>query len=150
MTSRRRADRDRVNRPFSDPLDTFNETSRRPSRTQRRREESARRQQTERAVDRLAAGHDTPRGQRLLIYGLLTALITIVGWRMTHWLVYFTSVRPLSGGGAIVGRSGRDIIASGFETPPPPAAWIDPVGLAVGLALGLLVTWIYARYFQNL
>ncbi len=150
MSSRRRADRDRVHRPFSDPLDTYSETSRRPSQTQRRRAEAERRQQAERDVDRLAAEHDAPRGQRLLIYGLLTALITIIGWRMLHWLVVFGSVRPLSGGGAIVGRSGRDIIASGFETPPPPAAWIDPVGLAVGLALGLLITWIYARYFQNL
>ena len=150
MSSRRRADRDRVHRPFADPLDTFTENPRRPSRTQRHRAEAERRRQAERDVDRLAAGHDAPRGQRLLIYGLLIALITIIGWRMTHWLVYFTSVRPLSGGGAIVGRSGRDIIASGFETPPPPPAWIDPVGLAVGLALGLLITWIYARYFQNL
>ncbi len=150
MSSRRRADRDRVHRPFADPLDTFTENPRRPSRTQRHRAEAERRRQAERDVDRLAAGHDAPRGQRLLIYGLLIALITIIGWRMTHWLVYFTSVRPLSGGGAIMGRSGRDIIASGFETPPPPAAWIDPVGLAVGLALGLLITWIYARYFQNL
>lgn len=139
-----------MHRPFADPLDTFTENPRRPSRTQRHRAEAERRRQAERDVDRLAAGHDAPRGQRLLIYGLLIALITIIGWRMTHWLVYFTSVRPLSGGGAIVGRSGRDIIASGFETPPPPPAWIDPVGLAVGLALGLLITWIYARYFQNL
>ena len=150
MSSRRRADRDRVHRPFADPLDTFTQNPSRPSRTQRHRAEAERRRQAERDVDRLAAGHDAPRGQRLLIYGLLIALITIIGWRMTHWLVYFTSVRPLSGGGAIVGRSGRDIIASGFENPPPPAAWIDPVGLAVGLALGLLITWIYARYFQNL
>lgn len=139
-----------MHRPFADPLDTFTENPSRPSRTQRRRAASARRQQAERDVDRLAAGHDTPRGRRLLIYGLLTVGITIVGWRMTHWVVYFTSVRPLSGGGAIMGRSGRDIIASGFENPPEPAGWIDPVGLAAGLALGLLFAWVYARYFQNL
>ena len=151
MTPRRqRADDDRVNRRFADPLDAFNEAPERKTRLQRRRAESARRQQAERDVDRLAAEHDAPRGQRLLIYGLLTVGITIIGWRMLHWLVFFSSVKPLSGGGGIVGRSGRDIIASGFETPPPPAAWIDPVGLALGLALGLFITWLYARYFQNL
>ena len=150
MSARRRPDRDRVHRPFADPLDTFGENPRRPSRTQRQRAEAERRQQAERDVDRLAAEHDAPRGQRLLIYGLLTVGITIIGWRMLHWFVWFSSLKPLSGGGGIVGRSGRDIIASGFETPPPPAAWIDPVGLALGLALGLLITWIYARYFQNL
>ena len=33
---------------------------------------------------------------------------------------------------------------------PEPAAWIDPVGLIGGLAVGLAITWVYARYFQNL
>ena len=150
MTPGRRADDDRVNRPFADPLDAFNEAPERKTRLQRRRAESARRRQAERDVDRLAAGHDAPRGRRVLIYGLITVTVTIVGWRMLHWFVYFSSVKPLSGGGAIMGRSGRDIIASGFEAPPEPAAWIDPVGLALGLALGLLLTWVYARYFQNL
>ena len=146
---RRRADDDRVNRPFADPLDAFNEAPERTTRQQRRLAESARRQQAERDVDRLAAGHDTPRGRRLLICGLITVSITIVVWRLLHWFVYFSSIRR-SGGGGIVGRSGRDIIASGFESQPPPAAWIDPVGLALGLTLGLLITWVYARYFQNL
>ena len=149
MTSRRRTNPERAHRPFSDPLDAFNQNPRRQSRAQRRRAESARRQQAQRDVDRLAAGHDTPRGRRLLIYGLLILGITIVAWRLLHWFVYFSSL-PRYGRGAIVGRSGRDIIASGFENPPEPAAWIDPVGLALGLALGLLITWVYARYFQDL
>ncbi|MDE2768566.1 MAG: hypothetical protein OXO54_05305 [Chloroflexota bacterium] len=149
MTPGRPADDDRVNRPFADPLDAFNEAPERKTRQQRRRAESVRRRQAQRDVDRLAAGHHTPRGRRLLIYGLITVSITLVVWRLMHWFVYFSSIRR-SGGGAIMGRSGRDIIASGFESQPPPAAWIDPVGLAVGLALGLLVTWVYARYFQNL
>ncbi len=148
MTPGRRADGDGSRRPFSDPLDPFNK--RRASRHQQRLEQAELRRQATRDVGRLAAEHDAPRGKRLLIYGLITVGITLIGWRMLHWLVSFGSINRLSGSGAIMGRSGRDIIASGFESQPPPAAWIDPVGLAVGLALGLLITWIYARYFQNL
>lgn len=150
MTPARRADDDRVNRPFSDPLDAFNEAPERKTRLQRRLAESVRRQQAKRDVDRLAAGHDTPRSLRLLIYGLITVTVAIVGWRMVHWLVWFSSLKPLNGGGVIRGRSRADIIASGFENPPEPAAWIDPVGLALGLTLGLLLSWLYARYFRNL
>ena len=149
MTSGRRKDGDRTRRPFSDPQDRFNERPRRASRHQQRRQEAKRRRQAERQVSRLAAEHDAPPQRRWAIYAVLTVSITLVVWRLMHWFVYFSSIPRLSRG-AIVGRSGRDIIASGFETPPPPAAWIDPVGLAVGLALGLLITWVYARYFQNL
>ena len=148
MTPGRRADGDENRRPFSDPLDPFNK--RRTSRHQQRLEQAELRRQATRDVGRLAAEHDAPRGKRLLIYGLITVGITLIGWRMLHWFVSFGSSNRLGGGGAIMGRSGRDIIASGFESQPPPAAWIDPVGLAVGLTLGLLITWIYARYFQNL
>lgn len=150
MTPGRPADDERVNRPFADPLEPFNERPRRASRHQQRLEQAERRQQAKRHVSHLAAEHDAPRGRRLLTYGLMTVGITLIGWRMLHWFVWFSSLGRLSRGGAIVGRSGRDIIASGFESQPPPAAWIDPVGLAVGLALGLLITWVYARYFQNL
>lgn len=127
----------------------FTERPRRASRYQQRLEVAQRREQAKREINRLAAEHDAPRGRRLLTYGLLTAGITIVAWRMLHWFVWFDSLRPRSRGG-IVGRNGADIIASGFENPPEPAAWIDPVGLALGLTLGLLITWLYARYFQNL
>ena len=149
MTPRRRADDDRVNRPFADPLEPFNERPRRASRHQQRLEHAERRQQAKRHVSHLAAEHHAPRGRRLLTYGLITVGITLIVWRLMHWFVAFGSIRRLSRG-AIVGRSGTDIIASGFESQPPPAAWIDPVGLLVGLALGLLITWVYARYFQNL
>ena len=148
MTPGRRSDSGGTRQPFSDPLDPFNK--RRTSRHQQRLEQAELRRQATRDVGRLAAEHDAPRGKRLLIYGLITVGITLIGWRMLHWFVSFGSSNRLGGGGAIMGRSGRDIIASGFESQPPPAAWIDPVGLAVGLALGLLITWIYARYFQNL
>ena len=150
MTPGRPADDDRVNRPFADPLDAFNEAPEKKTRPQRRRAEAVRRRQAQRDVDRLAAGHHTPRGRRWLIYGLITVTVTIVGWRMLHWFIWFNSLKPLGGGGVIRGRSRADIIASGFENPPEPAAWIDPVGLALGLALGLCLTWVYARYFQNL
>ncbi len=149
MTPGRRAEPDRARRPFSDPLEPFNENPRRETPAQRRQAESARRARARSDVNRLAADHDAPRGRRLLTYGLVTVLVTIIVWRLLHWFVYFSSI-PRYGRGAIVGRSGADIIASGFESQPPPAAWIDPVGLAVGLALGLLITWVYARYFQNL
>ncbi len=149
MTPGRRSEPERARRPFSDPLETFNQNPRRETRAQRRRSESARHARAQSDVNRLASEHDTPRGRRLLTYGLMTVAVTIVAWRLLHWFVYFSSI-PRYSRGAIVGRSGRDIIASGFEAPPEPAAWIDPVGLALGLALGLLITWIYARYFQNL
>ena len=126
--------------------------------TQRQRAEAERRQQAKRDVDRLAAGHDTPRGLRLLIYGLITVGVTIVGWRLTHWLVWAYDpagavsyrITALPSPGGYAGRTPAEIAASGLAAQPEPAAWIDPVGLAVGLALGLLITWIYARYFQNL
>ena len=149
MTPGRRSEPDRARRPFSDPLEPFNQKPRRETRAQRRRAESARHARAQSDVNRLAAEHDTPRGRRLLLYGLITVTITLVVWRLLHWFVYFSSI-PRYGGGAILGRSGRDIIASGFESQPPPAAWIDPVGLALGLILGLAITWVYARYFQNL
>jgi len=148
VTSGRREDIGGSRRPFSDPLDPFNK--RRTSRRQQRLEQAELRRQASRDVGRLAAEHDAPRGKRLLIYGLITVGVTLIGWRMLHWFVSFGSSNRFGGGGVIMGRSGRDIIASGFESQPPPAAWIDPVGLAVGLALGLLITWIYARYFQNI
>lgn len=150
MTARRRSGGGGSRRPFADPLDPFNKRPRRASRHQQRLEEAERRQQARRHVSRLAAEHDAPPQRQWALYVVLTVAITLIGWRMLHWFVWFSSLRRLSGGGAIVGRSGRDIIAAGFENQPEPAAWIDPVGLAAGLTLGLLITWVYARYFQNL
>lgn len=149
MTPRRRTDGGRARRPFSDPLEPFNQRSRQPSRSQRGLEDSTRREQATRHVSRLSARHDAPRVWRLAIYSAITVGITLIGWRLMHSLVWFSSLRRLSRG-AIVGRTNAEVAASGFEIQPEPAAWVDPVGLAVGLALGLVITWVYARYFQHL
>ena len=149
MTPRRRTDGGRARRPFSDPQNPFNERPRRASRSQRRLQESARREQATRHVGRLSARYDAPPERRWAIYGVLTVAITLVAWRLMHWFVWFSSLRRLSRG-AIVGRTNAEVAASGFEIQPEPAAWVDPVGMAVGLALGLVITWVYARYFQHL
>lgn len=158
MTARRREESGGSRRPFSDPLDPFNQRPRRASRRQHRLEESRRRRQAAHRVERMAAEHDAPRGRRLVTYGLTTIGITIIVWRLTHWFVwaydpvgavsYRMTALPNPGGYA--GRTPAEIAASGLAAQPDPAAWIDPVGLAVGLALGLLITWAYTRYFQNL
>ena len=83
---------------------------------------------------------------------------TLVGWRLAHWIVWAydpsravsTRVAGLPRPGFYAGRSAAEIAASGLANQPEPAAWIDPVGLIVGLAVGLAITWVYARYFQNL
>ena len=149
MTSSRPTDGGPTRRPFSDPQDRFNRRPRQASRHQQRLEEAKRRQQAKRQVSRLAAEHDAPPQRQWAIYAVLTVGITLIGWRMLHWFVWFSSLRRL-GRGAIVGRTNAEIAASGLANQPEPAAWIDPVGLAVGLALGLAITWVYARYFQNL
>ena len=77
---------------------------------------------------------------------------------MMHWLVWAYDpagavsyrIPALPSPGGYGGRTPAEIAASGLAAQPEPAAWIDPVGLAAGLALGLLFTWVYARYFQNL
>ncbi len=158
MTSRRPTDGDRARRPFSDPLEPFNERPRRASRSQRRLQESARREQATRHVSRLSAEHDAPPERRWAIYSVLTVAITLVVWRLTHWIVWAydpsgavsTRVAGLPRPGFYAGHSAAEIAASGLANQPEPAAWIDPVGLIVGLAVGLAITWVYTRYFQNL
>ena len=158
MTSRRPTDGDRARRPFSDPLEPFNERPSRASRSQRRLQESARREQATRHVGRLSARHDATLGWRLGVYGLITVGTTLVVWRLTHWIVWAydpsgavsTRVAGLPRPGFYAGRSAAEIAASGLANQPEPAAWIDPVGLIVGLAVGLAITWVYTRYFQNL
>ena len=88
MTPRRRTDGDRARRPFSDPLEPFNQRSRQPSRSQRGLEDSTRREQATRHVSRLSAEHDAPPERRWAIYGVLTVGITLVVWRLTHWIVW--------------------------------------------------------------
>ena len=158
MTSRRPTDGDRARRPFSDPLEPFNERPRRASRSQRRLKESARRELATRHIRRLSATHAAPLKWRLGIYGVLTVVTTLVGWRLTHWIVWAydptgavsTRITALPNPGFFAGRRPAEIAASDLAVQPEPAAWIDPVGLILGLALGLALTWVYARYFQNL
>lgn len=158
MTPRRRPDGGPTRRPFSDPLDPFEERPRRVSRGQRGLEESARRAWATRHVHRLAAGHEVPPKRRWAIYFVLSVGITLVVWRLTHWIVWAYDptaavsyrITALPNPGGYAGRTPAEIAASGLATQPEPAAWIDPVGLALGLTLGLLLSWIYARYFQNL
>ena len=158
MTPGRPTDGDRARRPFSDPLDPFNQRPRRESRHRQRPEEAKRREQEKRHVRRLAAEHDAPPRRRWAVYGVLTVGITLVVWRLTHWIVWAYDpagavsyrITALPNPGFYAGRRPAEIAASGLAAQPEPAAWIDPVGLAVGLALGLIITWVYARYFQNL
>ncbi len=87
----------------------------------------------------MASERDAPQELRWAINGVLTIAITLVVWRLFHWVVWASSgFNPYT-------RTSTRLISQ-QEVP----AWIDPVGLAVGLALGLLITWMYARYFQNL
>ena len=117
-----------------------------------------RREQATRHVSRLSARHDATLGWRLGVYGLITVGTTLVVWRLTHWIVWAydpsgavsTRVAGLPSPGFYAGRSATEIAASGLANQPEPAAWIDPVGLIVGLAVGLAITWVYTRYFQNL
>lgn len=157
MTSGRRPDGGRSRRPFSDPLEPFNQGPRRPTRQQQHLEEARRRTQATRRVQRLAAEHDASRERRWVVYIVLTVGITLVVWRLTHWIVWAYDpvgavsyrITALPNPGGYAGRTPAEIAASGLAAQPDSATWIDPVGLVVGLALGLLITWAYARYFQN-
>lgn len=101
----------------------------------------------------MAHRHDKPLGRRLALYGVLTAGVTLAVWRFTHWAVWrsdpFSVNRVLPDPGGAARTPPPDNLAPGFATQTEPAAWIDPVGLAVGLVLGLLVTWVYARYLEG-
>ena len=100
-----------------------------------------------------------PLERRLAIYGVLTVGITLVVWRFTHWFLwrwrpvgtdlYYGGSVPNPGGYARTPPASQDL-HSGFATQLEPAAWIDPVSLVVGLAFGLLLTWVYARFFEAL
>ena len=149
MTSGHRKNRDRVHRPFSDPLDTFTKNPRRPSRTQRRRAESARRQQAERDVGRLATQHDAPPARRLRTYALITLGTTLVIWRLTVWLVSFVWLQRHEPG-IYIRSTAAEVYAADLPSLQGPGTWPDPVGLLLGLALGLALTWIYARNFEGL
>jgi len=139
VTARRREKSGGSRRPLPDPLDPLNQRPRRGSRHEQRLEEARHRRQAARRVQRMASEHDAPQELRWALYAVLTVGMSLVVWRLFHWAVWASS-----GFNAYTRTTTR--VVSQQEVP----AWIDPVGLAVGLALGLLLTWIYARYFQNL
>ena len=137
LTPRRPTDGDRAHRPFSDPLEPFNERPRRASRSQRRLKESARRELATRHIRRLSATHAAPLKWRLGIYGVLTVVTTLVGWRLTHWIVWAydptgavsTRITALPNPGFYAGRAqrksplrpGRPTRAGGLDRP----GWSD-------------------------
>ena len=87
-------------------------------------------------------------------YTILAGGITLIVWRFTHWAVWridpIGAYRVMPDLRGAVRTPPPENLAPGFATQTEPAAWIDPVGLAVGLILGLLITWVYARYFEGL
>lgn len=97
---------------------------------------------------------------RLGRYGLLTGGVTVVVWRLFHFLVWY--FRPdafgrygqlLRGSGhyvgpSYVGRSAAEVAAAGLAGESAPA-WVDPLGLLAGLALGVGLAWVYARHFES-
>lgn len=106
----------------------------------------------------MASEHDMPQDVRWALYAALTVGVTLVVWRLTHWIVWAYDpvgavsyrVTALPNPGGYAGRTPAEIAASGLANQPEAAAWVDPVGLVLGLLVGLAVTWLYARYFQNL
>ncbi len=97
---------------------------------------------------------------RLSRYGLLTSVITLAVWRLPHilsWIYRPESVgryghvigHPIPGYGAFVTRTKAEVADAGLLASSEFAAWVDPLALLGGLALGAGVTWAYARYVGN-
>ena len=97
---------------------------------------------------------------RLGRYGLLTGGVTVVVWRLFHFLVWYFKPdafgrygQLLRGSGhyvgpSYVGRSAAEVAAAGLAGESAPA-WVDPLGLLAGLALGVGLAWVYARHFES-
>ncbi|MCY3748539.1 MAG: hypothetical protein OXG64_04505 [Chloroflexi bacterium] len=68
-------------------------------------------------------------GRRLARYALIAGGLTVVGWLFIQRLVW---------------------IMWPFDTPEEFGVGVDVVALLLGLALGLALTWLYARYFEGL
>ena len=85
--------------------------------------------------------HGAPLGERLRRYALLTGGGTLVGWFFTRWLIYATEA----------GISRWNLAGRG-EAPDlaPLSAGVgaDLAGLALGLILGVGLTWIYTHYLE--
>ncbi len=74
---------------------------------------------------------------RRLRYVLIGGLVSLVVWRLTSWMV------SMSSGVAWVG----------YRSPVQASTAVDPaveaVGFVVGVAVGVGVTWVYARYLES-
>ena len=87
--------------------------------------------------------HGAPLGERLRRYGLLTGGATLVGWFVTRWLLYATEA----------GVSRWNMAGQGQApdlTPLSAGLGADLSGLAVGLILGVGLTWVYTHYLEGL
>lgn len=79
--------------------------------------------------------------QRLRRYALLIGGSTLVGWFITGWVVSGSGGGP-SGPATRVSPLNLEPLAHGLR--------VDLAGLAVGLVLGLALTWIYTHYLEGL
>lgn len=86
---------------------------------------------------------DGPQEHWYAIYGVITLGVMLVVWRFVHWAVSVSSGLDPDD---IVARRGDAAVLSQPDMP----TWFDPVGLVVGLVVGVLITWVYARHFRHL
>ena len=87
--------------------------------------------------------HGAPLGERLRRYGLLTGGGTLVGWFVTRWLLWAGDA----------GLSRWNMAGSGDAPDLAPLSaglGADLAGLAVGLILGVGLTWVYTHYLEGL
>ena len=87
--------------------------------------------------------HGAPLGERLRRYGLLTGGGTLVGWFFTRWLLYATEAGVYRWNMAGTGDA-PDLapLSAGLGS--------DLAGLAMGLILGVGLTWVYTHYLEGL
>ena len=79
--------------------------------------------------------------RRLSRYALLVCGSTLVGWFITRWV--------LSGTGGGPGGPGHRTSPLNLE-PLAFGLGADLAGLALGLVLGVGLTWLYAHYLEGL
>ena len=87
--------------------------------------------------------HGASLGERLRRYSLLTGGGTLVGWFFTRWLLYATEAGVWRWN--MAGRGDAPDLA-----PLSAGLGADVAGLAVGLILGIGLTWIYSHYLEGL
>ena len=78
--------------------------------------------------------------RRLSHYALLVGGGTLVGWLVTRWAVGVTA--DPSGSSNRTTSLNLEPLAHGVG--------VDLIGLALGIVLGVGLTWLYARYLEGL